>query len=75
MDIKSSILIVLLILSILTSIGRIFAASEEDLVKATQNPVSDLINLPLQNNINFEVGPNKKTQNVLNIQPVEKDDV
>lgn len=41
-----------------------------DLAKKTQNPVSDLISLPLQNNINFGVGPGDDVQNVLNIQPV-----
>jgi hypothetical protein len=44
--------------------------SEEDLAKASQNPVADLISLPLQNNTNFEFGPREKTQNVLNVQPV-----
>lgn len=41
-----------------------------DLAKKTQNPVSDLISLPLQNNINFGVGRGDDVQNVLNIQPV-----
>lgn len=44
--------------------------SSEDLAKKTQNPVSDLISLPFQNNINFDVGPGNDVQNVLNIQPV-----
>jgi hypothetical protein len=44
--------------------------SEEDLAKMTQNPVSDLISVPFQNNWNFDVGPRDKTQYVLNIQPV-----
>lgn len=44
--------------------------SEEDLAKASQNPVADLVSLPLQNNTNFEFGPREKTQNVLNVQPV-----
>jgi len=42
----------------------------QDLAKASQNPVSDLISLPLQNNTNFGVGPGDDVQNVLNIQPV-----
>jgi hypothetical protein len=42
----------------------------QDLARATQNPVADLISLPLQNNINFGVGPGDDVQNVLNIQPV-----
>jgi hypothetical protein len=42
----------------------------EELAKAAQNPVADLISLPLQNNTNFDWGPDDDTQNVLNIQPV-----
>jgi len=44
--------------------------SDEELAKASQNPVADLISLPLQNNTNFKFGLEEKTQNVLNIQPV-----
>ncbi|MHC4621913.1 MAG: neuromedin U [Planctomycetota bacterium] len=43
---------------------------EAELARATQNPVADLISLPFQNNINFEVGDGGYTQNILNIQPV-----
>ena len=48
------------------------AASESDqeLARQLQNPVGDLISLPLQNNTNFNYGPHKGTQNVLNMQPV-----
>jgi hypothetical protein len=42
----------------------------EALQKATQNPVANLISVPLQNNSNFDIGPFNRTQNVLNIQPV-----
>jgi hypothetical protein len=42
----------------------------EALQKATQNPVANLISVPLQNNANFGIGPFDRTQNVLNIQPV-----
>lgn len=44
--------------------------SEEELAKKTQNPVADLISVPLQDNLNFNVGPSNRVQNVLNIQPV-----
>jgi hypothetical protein len=44
--------------------------STEALQKATQNPVADLISVPLQNNTNFGIGPYNRIQNVLNIQPV-----
>jgi hypothetical protein len=46
------------------------AAAEAKLEKDVQNPVSELITLPLQNNTNFEYGPYDRTQNVLDIQPV-----
>jgi hypothetical protein len=48
------------------------AAADETqkLVKATQNPVADLVSVPLQNNANFGVGPYNRTQDVFNIQPV-----
>lgn len=41
-----------------------------ELAKAVQNPVAAMISLPLQNNTNFNVGPDGETQNILNIQPV-----
>ena len=44
--------------------------SEEELAKLAQNPVGNLISLPFQNNTNLNFGPDKGTQNILNIQPV-----
>lgn len=46
------------------------AATTEELAKAAQNPIASLISLPFQNNTNFNFGPQEKTQNILNIQPV-----
>ena len=40
------------------------------LAKAAQNPVADMISVPLQNNTNFGIGPYSRDQDVLNIQPV-----
>ncbi len=42
----------------------------DELARAAQNPVASLISLPFQNNMNFDVGPLEKTQNIMNIQPV-----
>ncbi len=71
MRILSSILVLVLCLTI-TQIGH--AQSEEesdtDLAKETQNPLADLISVPFQNNIDFNVGPNDRTRYTLNIQPV-----
>ena len=44
--------------------------SAQSLQKATQNPVANLISVPLQNNTNFGIGPYDRAQNILNIQPV-----
>ena len=57
-------------------IGATFAASvqaemsAEELAKLAQNPVGNLISVPFQNNTNLNFGPEKGTQNILNIQPV-----
>jgi hypothetical protein len=45
-------------------------ASTEELLKAVQNPVANLISVPFQNNIDFGNGPYDRTRNTLNIQPV-----
>jgi hypothetical protein len=48
-------------------------ASAQDaaaLAKAAQNPVADLISVPIQMNLNFDSGPEDDLQNVVNIQPV-----
>src|SRR5881392_4104072 len=42
----------------------------EELAKLAQNPVGNLISLPFQNNTNLNFGPEKGTQDILNIQPV-----
>jgi len=41
-----------------------------ELAKSAQNPIGNLISLPFQNNMNFDVGAADRTQNILNIQPV-----
>jgi hypothetical protein len=43
---------------------------EGDLAQAAQNPVADLISVPLQNNATFGIGEYDRTRDVLNIQPV-----
>jgi hypothetical protein len=41
-----------------------------NLAQQAQNPIANLISIPLQHNVNFNVGPLDQTQYVLNIQPV-----
>ncbi|GGG47288.1 hypothetical protein [Bizionia arctica] len=67
----------LLCLLLLSSVS-IFAQEEKpaatdsasDLEKKIQNPIASMISVPIQNNVNFGVGPYNRTQNTTNIQPV-----
>jgi hypothetical protein len=65
---------ILIILFLLAALPSPAAAqkqpSDEELVKQTQNPVADLISVPLQNNFNFDTGSKNRTVWVGNIQPV-----
>ena len=44
--------------------------SVDELRAAVQNPVASMISLPFQNNTDFNIGPDNKTKNTMNIQPV-----
>jgi hypothetical protein len=44
--------------------------STEELAKAAQNPVANMVSVPFQNNTNFDVGRYGRTQDILNVQPV-----
>ncbi len=46
------------------------ATNSDALRKAAQNPIASLISVPVQNNNNFSMEPDNRTQDVLNIQPV-----
>ncbi len=55
------------------SSNPVYAQSSQedaDLARQAQNPLASLISLPVQNNTSFGLGPNDRTQNVANIQPV-----
>jgi hypothetical protein len=59
-----------LVASMIVALPAYAELSAEALAKIAQNPVGNLISVPFQNNTNFSVGPQKGTQDVLNIQPV-----
>jgi len=46
------------------------AESDEALLKSIQNPVADLISVPILNTTNFNMGSYSRAQNVLALQPV-----
>ena len=56
--------------ALLTATPVLAELSAEELAKLAQNPVGNLVSVPFQNNTNLNFGPEKGTQNVLNIQPV-----
>jgi hypothetical protein len=45
-------------------------ANEDDIAKESENPIGNLTVLPLVNNTNFDVGPNRGTQDILEFEPV-----
>jgi hypothetical protein len=44
--------------------------SKEEIAKASQNPLTAMYSLPIQNNTYVNIGPDKKTKNIANFQPV-----
>lgn len=67
------IIIILVVFVTLIISKNLFAQgdSNQDLTKAAQNPIANMMSFPFQNNTNFKMGPDSnRTQNVLNIQPV-----
>ena len=66
---KSIVLLIMFCWAAFSSFSQ-EAASEENLADAIQNPIAALIKLPFQNNTDFGIGPEKKTKNTLNVQPV-----
>lgn len=51
-----------------------FSIAQDDeataLAKETQNPIANIISVPVMNNINFGAGADNHVQNTMNIQPV-----
>ena len=58
----------LLLMACLPGLGQ--AQDDTQLAQKSQNPVADLISVPLENDLNFGVGPRKDLQYILQAQPV-----
>ena len=56
--------------SVATEATPAAAANTDSLRNAAQNPVANLISVPIQENWNFGIGPANRIQNILNLQPV-----
>jgi len=60
----------LIAVTLLAGVARA-ADSDAELAKKTQNPIANLISLPLQSDWNYDSGPNSdKSSYTLNVQPV-----
>jgi hypothetical protein len=57
-----------LIVLCLAPAGR--AEEDTELAKQSQNPVANIISVPFENNLYFDVGPSDEMANVLSIKPV-----
>ena len=55
---------------ILLIASPLWAQEEAELAKKLSNPIADLISVPLQNNWDFGIGPEKAVRYTLNVQPV-----
>ena len=60
----------LISLTLLSASPAMAEMSATELAKLAQNPVGNLISVPFQNNTNLNYGPERGTQNILNLQPV-----
>ena len=61
----------LLTATVLILTGTVFAEmSQEEIAKASQNPLTAMYSLPIQSNTYFNIGPDAKTKNIANFQPV-----
>ena len=66
---KKNIIIVLFSGSLLPVVASA-EMTQEEIAKASQNPLTAMYSLPIQNNTYFNIGPDKKTKNIANVQPV-----
>ena len=59
---------VFMVLAFLT-FGNAKAFADQGLAKKSQNPIGNMISLPMQNNTYFNLGPDNKSANSFQLQP------
>jgi len=62
--------IAFIILVALLASGISLALADQNLAKKSQNPIGNMISLPMQNNTYFNVGPSDEWANSFQLQPV-----
>jgi hypothetical protein len=55
---------------LLMPMSALAGMSQEEIAKATQNPLTAMYSIPIQNNTYFNAGPLEETKNIANFQPV-----
>jgi hypothetical protein len=65
---QSRILVLLVILVTVSITAAAPAFADSDLAKKSQNPIGNMISLPMQNNTYFNVGPDNKSANSFQLQ-------
>ena len=60
----------ILLIAVLLFSGASLALADQDLAKKSQNPIGNMISLPMQNNTYFDVGPSDEWANSFQLQPV-----
>jgi len=71
MNMRKLMVLVVHVAAVLIVVFPLYAQkSAHEMSKIAANPLSNLVNIPLQNNTNFVIGPYNRTVNVLNIEPV-----
>ena len=69
-NIKFIVLLIWSVSTITTQAQEAEETSEASLAKKAQNPIANMISVPFQVNTSYGIGPDNRTSNVLNIQPV-----
>jgi hypothetical protein len=67
---KNYILSLLATAAVLAPTTTLAEMTAEEIAKATQNPLTAMYSVPIQNNTYFNIGPGDETKNITNFQPV-----
>jgi hypothetical protein len=62
--------IIILFFAAIFTAGISLAFAEQDLAKTSQNPIGNMISVPMQNNTYFDIGPDEEWANSFQLQPV-----
>lgn len=67
---RSLVALLLAVTAVTASAAATADVSADELAKIAQNPLANLVTVPFQYNGNFNVGPLKSSQDILNIEPI-----